>query len=1019
MFLTPKRRITPMGRHESPQTKHVAVFLILVGVWMLWLPSAMHYPSSAAGTPHRVHVAFGFHVNLYHSFRGDTNDENGFGQDIRVIRYVIRELDQFNQKGIPVSAVWDFDSLFSLQELLPAHAPDIIADVQRRVRENGDDVILMSYNNGLVSAMNDEEFMASMQRAITNSGGSGVRDLFGRMAPVVRPQEMMTTPGNFERYQALGIPYVALYYSATPFDGFRMFSRELSPTEAHNPVQYRNPESGEAIVIIPTYHAGDLVEHVSLRNWAETLHQLQTEGKIDRDVLIFINFDADAEFWTGKELPWHLRWLPNTGGLDQLVASVSDLDFVSFSNVTDYAATHPPAGTIHFGQDTADGSFQGYHSWAEKAYTSDYWTRIVQNRRAHQLARHLFPDSKGAAMPAELGDLLDRSFETRLRALSTTNFGLATPFLTRQREMVMADLLQQLDGFTDQIRKRIAARADALIKTATPPRLPSNQGRLVETFWHLEPDAKGDRFLGFQLPAEASGSGRYFLADPGGHIIPADVVNKRRYPDSRRTSVMLRVSKHLAMQDGPYFLYFDAGHPPGPPTGDRTVFADTRVLRNESIAVHFDENGRITSVTRNGVAELDAGSLEPYIIYRGQRIAPVQLTITPEDTGEDGVATVRIHGIWDGPPGVTREPGRVDYRLRLMRGMPYLFIEGNVRYPDTYRRHVIQPEKPMLARKIDDGWEAVAPVELRFSARARKERPFFIHKRNYLGREDAYAVDYYRHSPKNLNVASINNHITAEYAAVTTAGRGLAVAVNPDVNANFAFCPFRMEYLPESDALAIRANPFGTYYGDQLTPPTRGTRLGYEAVLLSAPQIRSAGPTFNGYRERFELMVSFFDGDTIPDVEKQDLIAFANRPMPLSARSLEKQEPKAASAPLLPPDGFMALPFGNGILFHWETTGETGTEYRIRYKSVSGSEENEVTTSGSTAFVDAPRLSAPDDQFIATVEAIPPGGRPSTPSPEIRFRLTQEAHQALEIPNDFAAKILWANVSAWIRRNLL
>jgi hypothetical protein len=29
----------------------------------------------------RVHIAFGFHVNPYHSFRSDTNDENGYGQD--------------------------------------------------------------------------------------------------------------------------------------------------------------------------------------------------------------------------------------------------------------------------------------------------------------------------------------------------------------------------------------------------------------------------------------------------------------------------------------------------------------------------------------------------------------------------------------------------------------------------------------------------------------------------------------------------------------------------------------------------------------------------------------------------------------------------------------------------------------------------------------------------------------------------------------------------------------------------
>jgi hypothetical protein len=71
-----------------------------------------------------------------------------------------------------------------------------------------------------------------------------------------------------------------------------------------------------------------------LNNWFEKLHTLQIEGEIDRDVLILINFDADAEFWTGADLPWHLDGLPTTGGIQQLVSSVSDLAYVSFSNLT-------------------------------------------------------------------------------------------------------------------------------------------------------------------------------------------------------------------------------------------------------------------------------------------------------------------------------------------------------------------------------------------------------------------------------------------------------------------------------------------------------------------------------------------------------------------------------------------------------------------------------------------------------------------------------------------------------------
>ena len=50
----------------------------------------------------KIHIAFGFHVNCYHSYRGDTNDNFGFGSDIRIIRQIIDVLNKCNEDGIPV-----------------------------------------------------------------------------------------------------------------------------------------------------------------------------------------------------------------------------------------------------------------------------------------------------------------------------------------------------------------------------------------------------------------------------------------------------------------------------------------------------------------------------------------------------------------------------------------------------------------------------------------------------------------------------------------------------------------------------------------------------------------------------------------------------------------------------------------------------------------------------------------------------------------------------------------------------
>ena len=63
-----------------------------------------------------VHVAFGFHVNCYHSYRGDTPDALGFGGDLRIIRHILDTLDDRNARGIPVKGTWDFENAFSLEK---------------------------------------------------------------------------------------------------------------------------------------------------------------------------------------------------------------------------------------------------------------------------------------------------------------------------------------------------------------------------------------------------------------------------------------------------------------------------------------------------------------------------------------------------------------------------------------------------------------------------------------------------------------------------------------------------------------------------------------------------------------------------------------------------------------------------------------------------------------------------------------------------------------------------------------
>ncbi len=57
--------------------------------------------------------------------------------------------------------------------------------------------------------------------------------------------------------------------------------------------------------------------------------------------------------------------------------------------------------------------------------------------------------------------------------------------------------------------------------------------------------------------------------------------------------------------------------------------------------------------------------------------------------------------------------------------------------------------------------------------------------------------------------------------------------------------------------------------------------------------------------------------------------------------------------------------------------------------------------------------------YSATIEALLADGRSSPRSREIMFRRQPALEPGLNLPAPFKAKIVWANISAWINRNLL
>lgn len=366
-------------------------------------------PSSAGGT---VYVSLSFHGNLYHSYRGDTPDDDGYGLDIDVIRGSLDWLDAYPD----VSADWDIENHFSVDGWLATDAPDIISRIRNRVATGQDAIRLMSWNNGALASENSEEFTQSIERAKTS-----LIDAFGEFDPGVQPQENMFSPDHIALYPELGIEWVTLFNSMSPFTGPPL-DVPLEGPALYNPVTITHGDA--SMVYVPVYSHADVLDHGGLRAWTQQLSDQYAE-----DVILVIHFDADGE-----------TWLNFDGELERLQGA----EHVAYTTIQDYLDAHAPVDTVPFVGDHADGIGDGFSSWGEKDINHEIFTEVVRSREKTNFARLLAPGDANVAM------LSEQSLEPRLLALSTTNYGLATPYLHPDREVSARGFAAESQSFADQ-----------------------------------------------------------------------------------------------------------------------------------------------------------------------------------------------------------------------------------------------------------------------------------------------------------------------------------------------------------------------------------------------------------------------------------------------------------------------------------------------------------------------------------------------------------------------------------------
>jgi hypothetical protein len=870
---------------------------------------------------YKVFVTLGFHINFYHSWRGDTPDEAGFGTDIRVAREVLRMLDHAQKAGLKARAYWDTEVYWTFQEILPRYAPDIIEGIRSRVQAGWDEIVLGPFNNGATHAATGDEFRAALAWALENPWGSGLKQVFGRVAPFFRAQETMFTTGQEAILKEQGIEGLILYYAGVPFNTISNFIPALTHEQRYNPLWFRSHEDQPALILLPAIAAGDLIEQVSLEALMLDLHRRQQRGEIQSDVLIHINEDADLETWLPVKLPKALSWFPNLGGLEEFIRVVNKYPWADFTLPSEYAAGHPPRSEVIVRQDLADGGFDGSYSWAEKYASLRIWTLLEQARlasyRAEILARRA-----GLNLDTQLWEGMQSSFFQRLIGQSTTHFGMSTPIINEERQNRAFAILSQARQ-TAEAAEQVAARAVRRQST----------GGLYDFEVYPTPPSRGEipsaTCTAVSLPVVLPGGVRAVaLEDSQGQPIPASLTDLVPLPDGRTGGRVRFVGK--IEPDKPLRLRVSPAVAAGGtmPVGNH--------LKNHWLDITFSKTDGIERIAFNGKEFGTRGFLDPFITYDRKvfRSAGYEFLPLPGEIW-DGLERVRLktHIPMQTPEGAFSS--ELEYTFTLFNDLPYLYVDVEARYAYTPPRQVIHNLTQKLRRLMDLRWIETAPFQLTPALTAPAAKPLRIWKHNYLGVTAWYDLNYGQINPKNSSLDSFNHQVTAGWVAVSNGQEGILLGENAASLASMAFCPMRLEEQHGNQTISL--NPFGSYFGRQLDYSHLGGN-GNGKVIMQAfsGALQPNGPSYNGETLRFSLLLAPYSGDEPPQ-ELQDAAAAHFYPPGVIVHAApagvdaatggdierfiasEQQRMRlGADLPLDPPTAFLVNPSANAVDLVWD-----------------------------------------------------------------------------------------------------
>jgi hypothetical protein len=543
---------------------------------------------------------------------------------------------------------------------------------------------------------------------------------------------------------------------------------------------------------------------------------------------------------------------------------------------------------------------------------------------------------------------------------------MSTPVINEERQARAAGLLGDArDGALRVEREAAAALVARERESAREEKEGPEQDAPLYAFEAVQPVCEGQR----EGPARSvvrmpvilpAGVEDLRLDEVGGEQVAASLLDVKALRDRRLAGELVFAAE---LDQGASRRYEVRAAPEGgPPTRSQPGAQSRRLhrLENRWLVLELSAETGIASLSFEGQLVGGSGFLAPFITYgtgkRPQRWVPHGFTLEAlEGEQWSGLSRARLAAriVMETPHGPATSV--LQYTFTLFDDLPYLLLDVVVDYARIRCEDAIQNTQQQLRRLLDLAWVEVAPCQLRPEITADPERMLRVWKHNYLGVTSYYDLDYGRINPRNRELDSFNHQVTAGWVAFSNGSQGLLLAENAEALASMAFCPMRLR--ERGGLQRVGLNPFGSYYGRQLDyRHLGGNGLGAEFTAAVSGSLRPNGPSFNGQRLAFSLLMAPYQGDEPPVQLQAEALAHFYPPgvvytrtpegvealLPGDLRRLVEAEEAARrreelrDLPLSVPKALVANPTAGAADLVWDPPrDERVTGYEIRGREVA------------------------------------------------------------------------------------